>query len=98
MAIGRYYGHAAGAVATYSRSGSGQLLELTIGRVDRNPPEGADWLCAFTPRRKIAPKDGSKLAERLSKLANQYWGNQLEADRYMDAIDCAIVDFETRPN
>lgn len=98
MNASRHYGHAAGAKAVYARSGSGRLISLEIGRIDRRPNLIEDRNeIRFTLRRKIAPAIGQNLADRLSALKLAYNRGELHISNYRDAIDCAIVDFETRP-
>jgi hypothetical protein len=91
MTIGRYYGMTEGAVVTWHGE---RVQELVIGSVDRNKPEGADWILRFTPRTKL-PKGATRkeLATRLHALAINYKvrGQPGSAVAYMQALDAAIT-------
>ena len=89
MATGRYYGNTAGAVVTWAGE---RVTKLTIGAVDRQKPEGADWILRFTPQRDMSGKDRRALAMRLNELAVDYKlrGQPGSAVAYLGAIDRAI--------
>jgi hypothetical protein len=91
MTIGRYYGLTEGAVVTWHGS---RVRDVVIGSVDRNKPEGADWILRFTPRRRL-PQGATRkeLAARLHTLAVDYRvrGQPASDSAYMQALDAAIA-------
>lgn len=92
MSTSCYYGHAAGAVVRWRGD---KVMSLVVGSVDRRPPEGADWTLRFSPRGAVAK--ARPLALRLYSLSIARHRGELSAPQYLDAIDCAIVDADTRP-
>ena len=87
MTIAAYNGYATGARAEWRGR---RFISITIGVIDRHPPEGATWTLRFSPRRTLKDK---ALAERLSSLATSYHrkanttGSIEQADRFPSEPD-----------
>ena len=87
MSMSRHYGITRGAIVRWQGE---RVAELTIGDVNRKPPEGADWTLRFTPIRQLTGAARRNLARRLHDLAVDCRRNARPLTEYLANIDQAI--------
>lgn len=91
MRTSHYYGLTFGVVATENRRGT--LSSVTIGTVDRNPPEGATWTCRYAPTHTVGkPLSMQVITHQISAARLSLEGEALAA-----AIDKIAQDAIAAP-